>query len=92
MMTETERTNGEKKFAPKKSSLRSFNIQLATHLFLKEGRHMHGGLLSLDRFQIRTTLGDNDLAWRYLVEASARVAGSGLVRRNPIPARDVQEI
>lgn len=29
---------------------------------------MHGGLLSLDRFQIRTTLGDNDLAWRYLVE------------------------
>ena len=90
MMTETERTNGEKKFAPIAHS--TFNSQLATHLFLKEGRHMHGGLLSLDRFQIRTTLGDNDLAWRYLVEASARVAGSGLVRRNPIPARDVQEI
>ena len=27
---------------------------------------MHGGLLSLDRFQIRTTLGDNDIAWRYI--------------------------
>ena len=28
---------------------------------------MHGGLLSLDLSD--TTLGDNDLAWRYLVEA-----------------------
>ena len=93
MMTETERTNGEKNLRPK-SSRSSTLIQHSTRnspFLIKEGRHMHGGLLSLDRFQIpplaiTTLLGD------ILLKQGARVVGSGSVRRNPIPARVVQEI
>ena len=97
MMTETERTNGEKKFAPKNhhaatqhAHCSTFNSQLISH---QRGK-AHAWWFAFSGPLSDTTLGDNDLAWRYLVEARCKgiIVGSGSVRRNPIPARDVQEI